>query len=82
MSPRFRGRKTFRAGPLFLHVTPASLGRAFTAFREGRPFREVARAAFTSWGYRQGRVTRNVTRGTTSVDTPGFGSVLFGGRKR
>ena len=82
MSPQFRGRKTFRAGPLFVHVTPASLRRGFEAFRARRPLTEVIRTAFTSWGFRQGRVTRNVTRGTTSVDTPGFGSVLFGGRKR
>lgn len=36
----------------------------------------------TSWGFKFGRVTRNVTRGTTSIDTPGPGSVVLGEKKR
>lgn len=75
MSVRFRGRKTFRLGPLFAHVTHNSLRTAAGKLRAGRPLREVVRAAFTSWGVKHGRSTHNVTRGTTSYDTPGFGSL-------
>ena len=35
----------------------------------------------SSASVRSGRVTRNLTRGTTSVSTP-LGSLLFGGKKK
>lgn len=37
---------------------------------------------FSSWGVKWGRFTRNVTRGTTTIDTPGPGYLRFGGRRR
>lgn len=36
----------------------------------------------TSWGIKLGPFSRNFTRGTSSIDVPGPGSVHFGGRKR
>lgn len=32
---------------------------------------------FTSWGIRLGPFTKNFTRGTSSIDTPGPGSLHF-----
>ena len=40
------------------------------------------RPRFTSWGLKVWRWTWNVTRGTHTVDTPGMGSLHFGGSKR
>jgi hypothetical protein len=37
---------------------------------------------FTSWGWKLGRWTRNVTRDTHNIDTPGPGGLRFGRRRR
>ncbi len=48
------------------------IGPIYVLFSQGR---------FTSWGIKLGRFSRNFTRGTWVVDTPGPGSV-HGGRRR
>lgn len=42
----------------------------------------LGKRGFTSWGFRAFGITKNVTRGTTTVNTPGPGAVQFGGRRR
>jgi len=74
VTPRFRARKVWRIGPYFRNYS-ASAG-------EGR-----ARMGFTSHGVRFrlpliGTVTRNFTTGVTTWNSPGPGSVAFGGRRR
>lgn len=58
--PKFRARKTFRLGPLFVTFT---------------------QNGFSSWGIKVGPYTKNFTRGSSSFDTPGPGSVHWGGRR-
>lgn len=50
-------------------------------FRLGPLFWRFSKNGFTSWGFKIGSLTRNVTRGTTTYDTPGPGSWTWGGRK-
>lgn len=56
--------------------------RARKTFRLGPLFANFSQNGFTSWGIRVGRFTRNFTRGTTSIDTPGIGSFRSSGRRR
>ncbi len=66
-SGRFRARRRERIGPSWAHV----FWNVSYSSGNGRP-------RVTSWGYSLfGRVTRNVTRETTTVDTPGPGAVTF-----
>lgn len=51
-------------------------------FRLGPLFINTNRGRITSWGWKWGRVTRNVTRETTTVDTPGPGSYTHRDRHR
>lgn len=50
-------------------------------FKIGPFYVNLSQGRFTSWGIKIGRFSRNFTRGTWAVDTPGPGSV-HGGRKR
>ncbi len=52
------------------------------SFRFGPFYVNVTQRGISSWGIRLGRFRHNVTRGTTTVDTPGPGSVHLGGRPR
>ena len=47
--------------------------RARKTFRLGPLYFNFTHRGFTSWGIRVGRFTRNFTRGTTSIDSPGPG---------
>ncbi len=47
--------------------------KARKTMRLGPLFWTFSQNGFTSWGWRIGPWTRNVTRGTHSVDTPGPG---------
>lgn len=51
-------------------------------FRLGPLFVNIANGRFTSWGFKWGRYTRNMTSGKTTIDTPGPGSYTYGGKKR
>jgi hypothetical protein len=55
--------------------------RARKTFRLGPLYFIVTQRGFSSWGIRVGPYTKNFTRGTSAIDTPGPGSVHFG-RKR
>lgn len=55
--------------------------KARKTFRLGPLYFNFTQRGFTSWGIRIGPWSRNVTRGTWTVDTPGPGS-LHGGRRR
>jgi hypothetical protein len=75
---RFRARQKWRIGPTWLHYF-----RNYSA----NVSRDGARVGFTSHGIRVripllGPVTRNFTTGLTTWDSPGPGSVQFGGRSR
>ena len=56
--------------------------RARKTFRLGPLFFTFTQRGFSSWGIRIGPFTHNFSRRSSSVDTPGPGSVHFGGRKR
>lgn len=56
--------------------------RARKTIRFGPLFWTFTQNGFTSWGIRIGPYRRNFTRGTSSFDSPGPGSVHWGGRKR
>lgn len=43
-------------------------------FRIGPFYINTSKGRITSWGIKLGRITRNVTRRTTTIDTPGPGS--------
>ena len=49
------------------------LGPFYFLFSQGR---------FTSWGIKIGRFSRNFTRRTWSLDTPGPGAISGGGKRR
>jgi hypothetical protein len=56
--------------------------RARKTVRFGPLYFNFTQRGFTSWGVRVGPVTRNFTRGTTTVDTPGPGSLHVGRSRR
>lgn len=56
--------------------------RARKTFRIGPLYFNFSTRGFTSWGIRVGPWSKNFTRGTWALDTPGPGSVHGGGRKR
>lgn len=56
--------------------------RARKTIRLGPLFATFTQRGFSSWGLRIGPFTWNATRRTSTVDTPGPGSVHFGGRSR
>lgn len=56
--------------------------RAPKTFRVGPLFFRFTQRGFSSWGIKVGPWTKNFTRGTTTLDTPGPGSWHFGGRRR
>lgn len=49
--------------------------RGRKTFWVGPVFFTFTQSGFTSWGVGVGRFRHNFTRSTTSIDTPGFGSV-------
>ena len=55
--------------------------RARKTFRAGPLFFNFTQNGFTSWGIRVGPFTRNFTRSTSTLDTPGPGSLHWGGRR-
>ena len=61
MAWRFKARKTLRFGPVFVILTAGSA-------RGLRP-------RISSWGLQVGPWRRNFTTRTTTVDTPGPGSI-------
>lgn len=61
-------------------MSPRFRGRK--VLRLGPFYVNLTQSGFASWGIKIGRYTRNFTRGTSSLDTPGFGSVHWGGRRR
>ncbi len=48
----------------------------------GPLFFRFTQNGFASWGIKVGRFTRNFTRDTTTLDTPGPGSLRWGGKGR
>lgn len=56
--------------------------RARKTFRFGPLFFTFTQRGFSSWGIKVGPFTRNFSRGTTTLDTPGPGSLHFGGGRR
>lgn len=54
--------------------------RARKTMRLGPLFFTFTQNGFSSWGFQLGPWRRNFTRGTNSVDTPGPGSVHWGGK--
>jgi hypothetical protein len=56
--------------------------RARKTFRVGPLFFTFTQNGFSSWGIRIGPFTKNFTRGTSTIDTPGIGSLHFGGQRR
>lgn len=56
--------------------------RARKVIRLGPIFFTFTQRGFSSWGLKVGPFTRNFTRGTSTIDTPGIGSLHFGGKKR
>ncbi|GAA1251743.1 hypothetical protein GCM10009609_13850 [Pseudonocardia aurantiaca] len=56
--------------------------RARKTFRLGPLFFTFTQRGFSSWGIRIGRFTRNFTRGSTSIDTPGPGGLHSTGRRK
>lgn len=56
--------------------------RARKTFRLGPLFATFTQNGFSSWGFRLGPWTHNVTRGTHTIDTPGPGHVVSGRRRR
>jgi hypothetical protein len=56
--------------------------RARKTYRVGPLFFTFTQNGFSSWGIKVWRFTRNFTRQTSTIDTPGPGSLHFGGWKR
>lgn len=56
--------------------------RARKTFRLGPLFWRFTQSGFSSWGIKVGPWTRNFTRGTSSLDTPGPGGLHWGHRKQ
>jgi hypothetical protein len=56
--------------------------RARKTLRLGPLFFNFTQRGFSSWGLKLGPFTKNFTRGTSTIDTPGIGSLHFGGRRR
>lgn len=56
--------------------------RARKTIRLGPIFFTFTQRGFSSWGIKIGPFTRNFTRGTSTIDTPGPGSLHFRGRRR
>lgn len=56
--------------------------RARKTVRLGPLFWTFTQRGFSSWGIRVGPFTRNFSRGTTTVDTPGPGSLHWGRGRR
>lgn len=56
--------------------------RARKTLRLGPLFFTFSQSGFSSWGIKVGPFRRSFTRGTTTVDTPGPGSLHFGRRRR
>lgn len=52
--------------------------RARKQLRFGPIFVNLTQRGFASWGFKIGRWTKNMTRGTTTLDTPGPGSLHWG----
>lgn len=78
MTARFRARQQWHIGPRWLRYF-----RNYSASLS----RDGGRVGFTSHGIRihiplAGPVTHNFTTQITTWDTPGLGSVQFGGRSR
>lgn len=46
-------------------------------FKLGPIFVNTRNGRITSWGFKLGRLSRNVTRRSTTVDTPGPGSYTY-----
>lgn len=55
--------------------------RARKRIRLGPIYLIFTEHGFSSWGVQVGPYSRNFTRGSSSFDTPGPGSVQWGGRK-
>lgn len=77
MSARFRARKRWQVGPSWLHY----FRNYAVSLTRGQ-----SRGGFTSHGIRirlplLGPVTRNLTTGVTTWDSPGPGSISWGGRR-
>lgn len=51
-------------------------------FRIGPFYINTSKGRITSWGIKLGPITKNITRGTTTVDTPGPGSYTFNRKRR
>lgn len=56
--------------------------RARKTLRLGPLYWTFTQNGFSSWGIRIGPVTRNFTRGSTSIDTPGPGGLYSSGRRQ
>ena len=56
--------------------------RARKTIRLGPVRLHFTQNGFASWGLKLGRFTWNAKSGKTTIDTPGPGSVQFGGRKK
>lgn len=56
--------------------------RARKALRLGPLRLNFTQRGLSSWGLRVGRWSWNAKTGEHSVDTPGWGGVRFGGRRR
>ncbi len=56
--------------------------RARKTLRLGPLFWTFTQRGFSSWGIKVGPFTRNFTRGSTSIDTPGPGGFHSGRRRR
>lgn len=56
--------------------------RARKTLRFGPVFFTFTQNGFSSWGIRIGPFTRNFTRSTSSLNTPGIGGLHWGGRRR
>ena len=50
--------------------------------RLGPIYLNVHNTRITSWGFKLGRFSRNMTHGKTTIDTPGPGRYTFGGKRR
>jgi len=54
--------------------------RACKQFRLGPVYINFTQSGFSSWGIKLGPITKNMTRGSTTIDTPGPGSIRRGRR--
>ncbi|TDD04482.1 DUF4236 domain-containing protein [Saccharopolyspora terrae] len=50
--------------------------------RLGPIYLNVHNTRITSWGFKLGRFSRNMTHGKTTIDTPGPGRYTFDGKRR